>query len=188
MGFRSFSTAHAPSATLEASAIVPPGNANPKHRTLGLRLSDSDRLRSEDSMFGAPSCRIPNIVALILIFVCNLRVARSSALVSEEVSTWQATHFAEASDFPLYLTMPQASLPSRAADSLGMVWRRWGMGGIGIRDFSTAHVPSSALEASATPSAMACLWGGLGRVHWLRRTSRHDKRRISPSLRPFHCI
>ena len=32
------------------------------------------------------------------------------------------------------------------------------------------------------------VFGGLGRVHWLRRTSRHDKRRISPSLRPFHCI
>ena len=115
-------------------------------------------------------------------------MARTSALASEVVSTWQAKDFAEASAFPLYLTIPQTSLPSRAADSLGMVWRRWGMGGIGIRDFSTAHVPSSALEASATPSAKACLWGGLGRVDWLRKTSRHGKPRISPKLRPFHCI
>ena len=61
------------------------------------------------------------------------------------------------SAFPLYLTIPQAKFPLRAADSLGVA--AWGGGSTGLRSFSTTHAPSSTLEVSAMPLAKACLSG-----------------------------
>ena len=59
-------------------------------------------------------------------------MAWTSALASEVVSTWQAKDFAEASAFPLYLTIPQTSLPFRAADSSGEWMAALGVGSIGF--------------------------------------------------------
>ena len=51
-----------------------------------------------------------------------LGMAWSSALALEKVWTCRAKDFVKASAFPLYLAIPQASLTSRTADSLGG-WR-----------------------------------------------------------------
>ena len=59
-------------------------------------------------------------------------MAWASALASEVVSTWQAKDFAEASVFPLYLTILQTSFPFRAADSLGEWMAALEVGSIGF--------------------------------------------------------